>query len=399
MRSLLVAAALCLSSLAAAQIPGATEILDSRTIPTHGPPTQAIWSPDGQYILVAVSRGRGYGSSIEVFQIEGDKIKHVASNPLGDEPAQSILLIPNSRTVAVGLSNAGVAFLPLDPLLKGRAAAHIIPQGDHPGSGTLAVTPDASTLFVANENLRGGAVGIISLPHDPKGQLAPIPIGELPTPIGTPAVALSPDGKRLYAVNEILSQSSPQTLPGHGTPELQHDGCADTPAGRPNHNGGLFVIDTAKASAPTHDLSPQQEREGILSLTNSGCSPQRVAVSSSGRTVYVTARGDNNALAFDANDLEHKPDRAFIAAFPVGGFAPVGLALFDQDRKLLVANTHRFEDGPGSAVVIDLNAPGYPILQTIPTGDSPRNITVSPDGRSLLLTIYGSDQLMILTMK
>ena len=399
MRSLVAAAALALPAIASAQIPGADQILEARTFHTDGGPSQAIWTPDGQYILVAVTQGRGYGSGIEVFHIEGDKLKRVAVNPLGDEPPQSIALIPNTRTVAVGISNDGVAFLPLDPLLKGRAAAHIIPQGDHPGSGQLTVTPDGTTLFVANELLHGGAVGVIALRHDPKGQLAPIPIGEIPTPLGTPGIALSPDGKRLYALNAILSKDAPQTLPGHDIPELQHDGCVNTPLGRPSHNGGLFVIDAAKASAPTNDFSPQQVRDGVLRLINAGCAPARVAVSSTGHTVYVTARGDNNILVFDADDLEHKPDRAFISSIPIGGFAPVGVALFDNDRKLLIANSSRFETGPGSAVVIDLTAAGYPILQTIPTGDAPRNITVSPDGRSLLLTVYGSDEIMILTMK
>src|SRR5215469_14975312 len=251
MRSLAAAVALFFSAIASAQIPGALQVLETRTFHTDGSPTQAIWTPDGQYILVAVTQGRGYGSGIEVFHVEGNKLKRVALNPLGDEPPQSILLLPNTRTVAVGISNNGVAFLPLDPLIKGRAAAHIIPQGDHPASGELAVTSDGKTLFVANENLHGGAVGVIALRHDPKGQLAPIPIGQIPMPLGTPGIAVTPDGKRLYALDEILSQNVPQTLPGHDIPELQREGCVETPLGRPDHNGGLFVIDAASASAPT----------------------------------------------------------------------------------------------------------------------------------------------------
>ena len=125
-----------------------------------------------------------------------------------------------------------------------------------------------------------------------------------------------------------------------------------------------------------------------------------MAVSSDGRTVYVSARGDDTILVFDAAALEHDPDHAFLRAIPSNGLAPVGLALFDHDRKLLVANSNQFSIAPGNATVMDISDPSkFKFLQTINAGAFPRNITVSPDGRSLLLTLYLEDQLMLLTMK
>ncbi len=399
MRSLLAAAALSLSTLAAAQT--STTILQSRSVATDGHPAQAIFTPDSQYILVTVTHEHRLGSGIEVFHLDGDKIKRVAYNPLGAEPAGGILIVPNTRTVAVGFFDAGVAFLPLDSVLQGNAAAHIIPQGDHPGSGSLAVTPDGKTLFVANEFLHGGSVGVISLRRDPKGQLAPVGIGEVSTPLGTPGIAISPDGTRLYATNELLPEHVPERLPGHDNPDLQHDGCLEDNINRPLLNGGLSVIDTAKATAPTKDFSPQQERHATLTVINAGCSPMYEAVSADGRTLYVTAQGDNKVLVFNAAALEHDPEHALLRTIDTSGEAPVGLALFDHDRKLLVANSNRFTDGPGNATVIDLtiDPAKQPVVQTIKTGDSPRGITVSPDGRTLLLTVYLADKLMLLTMK
>jgi DNA-binding beta-propeller fold protein YncE len=394
MRDLLLTAALCLSTVASAQI------LTTRTFSTEGHPTQAIWTPDGQHVLVTVNRERGGGSGIEVFRVEGDQLKRDAFQPLGGGAAQGILLIPHTGLLAVGLSNAGVAFLPLDATLKGKAEPRAIPQGDRSGSGYLAVTPDGSTLFVANEYGQGGNVGVISLRPDAQGKLDPTTIAQLHTPRATPGIALSPDGSRLYAVDEILPQGWPEKIPGHDTPELQHDGCRQAMNGPAMSNGGLFVIDTAKAAALPSHFTPQQERDATPRLINSGCSPVREAVSSDGRTVYVTARGDNKVLVFDAAALEHDPAHAFLRAIPTGGEAPVGLALFDHDRKLLVANSNRFVNGPGNATVIDLSDPAKPtLLQTIKTGDFPRNITASPDGRSLLLTVFLGDELMLLTMK
>jgi DNA-binding beta-propeller fold protein YncE len=395
MRSLLLAAALAVSALAPAQV------LDVRTFNTSGHPAEAIWTPDGQYILVTVTRQRPIQSGVEVFRVEGTKFKRIAWQPLGSEPAQGIVVIPHTRILAVGLSNAGVVFLSLDKVLEGNSDPHVLPQGERPGSGYLAATPDGNTLFVANEYLHGGSVGIIALRRDPRGQLAPQAVAQIPTPRATPGIALSPDATRLYAVDEVLAKDLPEHLPGIDVPELHHENCVQAAGSPPMLNGGLFVIDVAKASAPPTDYSPQHERaDAVLRLINAGCSPVREAVSSDGKTVYVTARGDDSVLVFDAAALEHDPEHALVRTLETNGIAPVGLALFDHDRKLLVANSNRFSFGPGNVTVIDVADPAKPtFLQTIKTGLFPRNITVAPDGRSMLLTVYLEDKVMLLTMK
>jgi DNA-binding beta-propeller fold protein YncE len=399
MRSVLLAAALGLATTASAQLPGAIQTLESRTFKTSAHPTQAIWTPDGQYILVTVTREHRLGSGIDIFHIEGAKLKRVAYQPLGAEPAQGILLIPHTRTLAVGLTNDGVAFLPLDGALQGNAAPHVISQGDHPGSGYLAATPDGATLFVANETLNGGSVGVIALRRDPKGQLAPQPTAQIPAPQGTPNIALTPDGSRLYAVSEVFPEHWSERLSGQ-IPDLQRTNCFQGPGTSPQPNGGLFVFDTAAAAAPPTDYSPQHNRDAILNLVNAGCSPANLAVTSDGRTVYVVSRGDDSVLVFDAAALEHDPAHAFLRAIDSGGEAPVSVALFDNGRKLLIANSDRFTHSTGNATVIDIANPTKPFaVQTIHTGDFPRNITVSPDGRTLLLSIFLGDELMLLTMK
>ena len=301
MRSLLLAAALAASTTASAQI------LNVHAFNTSGHPTQAIWTPDGQHVLVTVTR-HPIESGIEVFRVDGPKLKRVAWQPLGHDPAQGIVLIPNTGLVAVGLSNAGVIFLSLDAVLQGNADPHALSQGDHPGSSYLAVTPKGDHLFVANETLHGGSVGIIAIRHDPKGHPVPEAVAQLPTPLATAGILLSPDATRLYALDDILAKDLPERLPGNDTPELHHGNCMQDAGSAPNTNGGLFIIDAVKASAPPTDYSPQHERDATIHLVNAGCSPVREVLSSDGRTLYVSARGDDSVLVFDAAALEHDPD-------------------------------------------------------------------------------------------
>jgi hypothetical protein len=60
----------------------------------------------------------------------------------------------------------------------------------------------------------------------------------------------------------------------------------------------------------------------------------------------------------------------------------------------------RFAGGQGNAAVFGLGDPAKPVLrQTIETGPFPRNITASPDGSTLYLTIFNGDELMVLRAK
>jgi DNA-binding beta-propeller fold protein YncE len=402
MRAAWVAFLLCVSASA--------QVLESRTYATSGHPTEAIATPDGKYVLVTVDRQGASG--IDVFEVEPGKLKKIAFQSLGSQNAQGILLIPHSTTLAVGLSNAGVAFLPLDETLRGKAKPGVLPQGERSGTGYLAVTPDGQYLFAANEYGAGGNVGVIALHRDQAGAIHPEAITQIPTPNTTPGVTISPDGSRLYAVGEVIRPEVAARLPGRGVKTLERDGCVQADPGRSRPNGVLYAIDVSQARALTRDASPDQVRRVVVARVDAGCSPVREAVTADGRTVYVTARGDNRILAFDTAALEgaHRAARfnpddtaadaepPLSAAFDSGGAAPAGLKLFAGDKYLLVADSNRFAGGPGNASVFDLTDPARPVLrQTIHTGAFPRNITASPDGATLYLTIFSGDELMVLT--
>jgi DNA-binding beta-propeller fold protein YncE len=378
------------------------QTLQTRTYTTSGHPTEAVATPDGQYVLVTVDVGRGQSpaSGIDIFRDTGKKLEHVAFQPLGAAAAQGIVLLPHTRALAVGLSNAGVAFLSLDETLQGKATVKVLPQGERSGSGYLAATPDGQVLFVANEYGEGGNLGVIALHRDETGNIHPEPLAHIRTPNSTPGVAMSPDGSRVYAVGEVVRPDTAQRLAGHGVPELERQGCVQGSAGRAMSNGVLYAIDVAKAMALSSSSTPQEAFSSMVAVEDAGCSPVREALSPDGATLYVTARGDNRILVFGTKELETDRDHAFLRAIPTGGEAPVGIKLFHGGKSLLVANSNRFSGGPGNVAFVDLSDAAKPILrQTIKTGEFPRNITVSPDGERLYLTVFSSNELMVLGEK
>jgi DNA-binding beta-propeller fold protein YncE len=111
---------------------------------------------------------------------------------------------------------------------------------------------------------------------------------------------------------------------------------------------------------------------------------------SSGGTVWVTARESDAILGFSASDLT-RGTPALIADIGVGA-APVGMALFDGDQRMLVADSNRFGEGASSLAVLDLT--GKPALVGyLPAGGFPRQMTLEPNKQEILVTNYSSSQL------
>ena len=371
------------------------QVLESKTYSTSGRASTAVATADGQYVLVTVN-GRG-SAGIDVFRNSDGKLEKAGYQSLGGEQAQGMVVIPHTRMLAVGLSNAGVAFLSLDEAIAGKAKPVVLAEGEGSGSGYLAVSPDGQTLFVANEYGGGGNVGVIALHRDEAGKIAPQAVAQIPTPRATPGIAISSDGTRLYAAGEIIPPPIAAKWPGHGVKELERSGCTQAQQGREMANGALYTIDVAKAAALPVGTVGKDARAAMVSWMDAGCSPVREQESTDGKKLYVTARGDDRVLEFDSAKIVSDPQNALLRALETGGEAPVGLKLFDRDTKLLVANSNRFAGWNGSAAVIDLST--GKVVQKIKTGEFPRNIGASADGKTLYLSVFSSNELMVLKSK
>lgn len=127
------------------------------------------------------------------------------------------------------------------------------------------------------------------------------------------------------------------------------------------------------------------------------CSPVRVVVASDGQTVWVTARESDQLLAFSAKKMLSDPAHALLVALRVGE-APVGLALVNDDRELVVADSNRFGARGAHAALTVVSvaaalAHRHAILGTIRAGSFPREMALEPKRNILLVGNLASQQL------
>jgi DNA-binding beta-propeller fold protein YncE len=227
---------------------------------------------------------------------------------------------------------------------------------DGQGAIEAAVSPDDSTAFVTLEGSHKMAVFTLkraeSAGFGPSDLVGYVPLGQLPV-----GMAISPNGNYLYVTSETAS--------------------------RTEQEGTLTTIDLRRAE---HDPG-----HSIISTVWAGCGPVRVVAS--GASVYVTARESDQVLQFSAAGLASHPSTALTAHVEVGA-APVGLALVDNGRLLVAADSNRFGLGAASnlAVVSTNGAASLGLLGYVKAGGFPRDMAVSGDGKNLIVSNYGSGQ-------
>jgi DNA-binding beta-propeller fold protein YncE len=332
-----------------------------------GSPFGVVTTPDGAWSFVSLL------SEIAVIsdRSPGTTLVRTVALPAGAQ-ALGVALTADGRSLLVA-SGAGVVVVDAlkaeqggaDPVLGVLSSGK---TGWAASATEVSVSPDDAYAFVSLEygdsiavfDLRAAA----SVHYTDSGFRGLIPLGH-----GVVGTAISPDGHWLYATSEV------------GAGPSAHAGQA---------SGTLSVVDLARAeSDPAH---------AVVATVAAGCQPVRVAVTSQGTVVWVTARGRDALLGFSAAALRGAdPDHALVADVPVGE-EPVGLALAAHGRRIVVADSDRFH-APGAHPELSLVDPaaalaGRPaLLGSITAGDFPREMSLEPDERILLVTNYSSRQL------
>jgi DNA-binding beta-propeller fold protein YncE len=281
--------------------------------------------------------------------------------------------------------------------------------------GTLSTPPGASTTGPGRGAIGAPHGGAIEVTTSPDGRYAFVSleyddlvavfdlgaaitsdfrsshfVGTIPLGSAVVGMAVSPDGRWLYATSELGTGTPP--TPAASAPI---SGTATTGSSlhrAPSGGGGegtLSVIDLSRA-----ETNPPRS---VISTVEAGCNPVRVAVSPDGLDVWVAARESDELLAFSASRLLSDPRRSLLASVRVGE-APVGLALLDEGRYVVAADSNRF-DLPGATAALTLVSTSAAlagkeaVVATLPAGRFPRDLAVSPSSRTLLVSNFVSGQL------
>jgi len=189
-------------------------------------------------------------------------------------------------------------------------------------------------------------------------------------------LSVSPDGKRLYAVN-VLGQSlaSVDLATGKALQSIELEAepytCVVAPDGR-----ALYVSLWGGAKVLVFDASTLV-RTGEITV---GEHPNAVAVSGDGGRLFVACANTNAVWAVDlsAGRATEQISTALFPGLPPGS-TPNGLALSPDGRRLLVANADN-----NAVAVVDVTEPGKSrALGFLPTGWYPTAVGYSRDGKTI----------------
>jgi DNA-binding beta-propeller fold protein YncE len=319
-------------------------------------------------------------SSIEVFKTAGSLAPSLVRNipvpgsPLGEtitRDGRYLLAADDNGAVVIDVARAeqGTAGAVLGTLAAPPPAKKV---SVGPGGSAIevAVSSDGQFAFVTLEYASQAAVFDLgkALSH---GFGAADYVGSIPLGLAVVGMAVSPDGRWLYATSELDRRA--------GVPRAGQ--VTQTP-------GTLTVIDLRRA-----ETDPSAS---VVATVDAGCQPVRVITSADGTQVWVTARASDDLLCFSAARLITDPRHALVTVVRVGE-APVGLAAVRDGSLVVVADSNRFGATGASANldVVDVPAAlaGRPaVVGHIGSGQFPRDMALSPTG-TLFVSNYDSSQL------
>lgn len=362
-----------------------------------GNPFQAIPTSDGCHIFVSLvgpvepgdprrppQPGAPKGG-VAVVRRSGGEPSLVGVMPLEGSPYG--MTLTHDGQLLIVASDDRVAFIDPARLIAGAPDALLGYLEDAPLAGRVYanVTPDDRWLFLSDESAR--AISVVDLGKArSSGFAATAVVGQIPVGRAPIALTFSPDYRYLYTT----SQEAPAAFGWPAVCRAPGSDTARTPSKYPK--GAILVVDVARATRdPAHS---------VVGAVSAGCNPVRLVTSPRGDVAYVTARTDNVVLAFDTKRILTDTASALIARVPVGD-TPVGIAMLNGGARLAVTSSNRFgsANAPQSLTILDARrvANGDAgVVGTLPVGIFPRELSITHDERTLLLTNFGSKTLALI---
>ena len=361
---------------------------------TPGSPFGVAVTPDGRYGFAAVL-GLAAGDSViavlRMAKTASGRPVLVRSIPVAGQPAGETITPDGKYLLAA--DGDGAVVISVARAESGAASAVLGALAAPSGSGSaieVATSRDGRYAFVTLEYDQRAAVfnlaGAVSRGFGSADYVGSIPLG-----LAAVGLAVSPDGRWLYATSEVTTPAqhpagiAAPAARGGPAASASQAGPVGTVPGEPP--GTLTVIDLRHAETdPAHS---------VIATVDAGCQPVRVVTAANGTQVWVTARASDDVLCFAAVRLVTDPSRALVAVVRVGA-EPVGLTAVRDGMLIVVADSNRFSAAGAHADLTVINVAdaldGRPaIIGHLPAGLFPRDMTAAPDG-TVLVSNFGSGQ-------
>ncbi len=352
----------------------------SGEVSVPGTPFDVVGSRDGRFSFVSLvgrppprpSVPSGTDGRIAVYANRGLAPALLRVIPVSRRLTYGEAVTPDGRYLLVTDTSSGGVFVVSIPRAETGVGDAVLghlayPGRAPPGSIEVASSRDGRFVFLSDEF--AGTIAVFDLrvamaDHFRRSGF----VGTIPLHAGVVGLAVSPNGKWLYATSEA--------------------GVRGAPVGP----GGLSVIDMPEAiRAPARS---------VRITVRAGCDPVRVTVAPNGRVVWVTARESNALLAFSAANLISNTRHALLGWVHVGS-APIGVAVTRHGQRVIVAASNRFHT-PGAttklsviqvpAALLDGKPGRLTVLGAIPAGSFPREITAEANGY-LAVANFGSQSI------
>jgi DNA-binding beta-propeller fold protein YncE len=360
------------------------------SLPGH--PFGTVASRDGCWLFVSLTtanpkshdgvallrRSRGRVELVKVFPVEGEPTGMTLTHD------GKLLVVADAEYVVFMDAARMIAGDSADPIL-----GYLRDNDDYAGSVYVNTTADDRLLFVSDEAAE--AVSVIDLQKArAEGFKESAIIGKIPVGRAPIALTFSPDGRWLYTTSQIAPE-------GYKWPvDCKPEGAPDPSKAAPRYpQGAIIVVDVERAR--------RDPANAVAAKVPAGCSPVRMAITPGGERVFVTARNSNALLGFDTSKFAEDPAHALVGTVPVGT-SPVGVAVANEGKLVLVTNSNRFSGDRAARqtlTVIDVSKVGAgasAILGSVPAGAFPREFGASPDGRTLFVANYNSNELEVIDL-
>jgi DNA-binding beta-propeller fold protein YncE len=326
---------------------------------SEGSPFGVAVAPGGRWAFASV------GSALAVLRLSADRAADPVYSIGLPESTDGVTLTPDGRYLLLA-GGTGAVVVSVSAAERGSSQA-VLGELSSPaasagaGAVEVAASADGRYAFVSLEY--DSQIAVFSLAAAEADGFTGGYVGAIPTQLYPVGLAVSPDGRWLYATSE-------------------------------EQNAGTFVGTIAVVSVPRAESDPAIG--SVVATVTAGCNPVRVITSASGSVVWVTARASDALLAFSAGRLRTDPAHALLADVRVGE-APVGLALARHGSLMVVADSNRFGAAKSASLAVvdvpDALAGRPAMLGYLPAGQFPRDMAAGPGGGAVLVANYDSGQI------